>query len=463
MPKSKPIAKELTTRILLNTSFNDLYCKLILNEGLTSCECEKILAVAVILINQDHSNLNHLGYRIVLAYANVIGDYRPLYDVAINNGLIPVAEMAKKLISSEEERESFFSEFIAGYTDIYKKDGIVLTEQQYLLNEFFNNNRESSVSVVAPTSYGKSELIMGFIRRTERQNICIVVPSKSLLAQTKKRVIDAGVDWVDKVITHPEMYSFSDQGYVFVLTQERLSRLLHENKGLKFSSVFVDEAHNLLENGDREVLLASVLSILYQRNKHTSFKFLTPFLIDSSNLVLKHAAIAMSDYRVSEYVKSERFHVVDFRKGKAEFKLYDQFTNKFTSYDGSCSGYFDLILAESLDKNIIYFNRPKNIEEFSMGLAAILDDVECELIPEACVELGRDFDVKYNLISCLKKGVAYHHGSMPDYVKLYVEHLFSVSKSLRYLVSSSTLLEGVNLPIERIFLLENKCSTYSFT
>jgi hypothetical protein len=52
--------------------------------------------------------------------------------------------------------------------------------------------------------------------------------------------------------------------------------------------------------------------------------------------------------------------------------------------------------------------------------------------------------------------VAYHHGSVPDIVKLYLEHLFSNTKEITFIATTSTLLEGVNIPAECLFLVDYK-------
>lgn len=62
----------------------------------------------------------------------------------------------------------------------------------------------------------------------------------------------------------------------------------------------------------------------------------------------------------------------------------------------------------------------------------------------------------YNLLKCIKKGIVYHHGGMPELIRLYVESLFSENTSLEYIITSSTLLEGVNIPAEKIFLFSVK-------
>tara|TARA_B110001469_G_C9645153_1_gene325757 strand:+ start:1267 stop:3738 length:2472 start_codon:yes stop_codon:yes gene_type:complete len=448
---------ELTIGRLLNTSFIDVYRSLMLDRELSSGVRGKSLAILVVLLNQKCPDLRHLGYRMALAYGNKTGDYEPLYDVAINRGIIPVSYVIDKVFRTDRSDGSFIRNLMDSFSENFRVDNIILTEQQYLLQGFFSDNLDESVAVVAPTSYGKSELIISLLRKCMNKSICILVPTKSLLAQTKKRVLDADVSWVKKVITHPEMYIKGEVGAVFILTQERLMRLLSENPENYFDYVFVDEAHNLLGSDSRNVLLASVICILRSRNANTAFKYLTPFLTDTTNLGLRNAEIPLHEYTVEEYVKSERFFLCDYRKNSSGCVfLYDQFTNQFFDSSVRYSNYIELIVGESLGKNIIYMNRPKRIEEFALELASALPDVDCVLVDQAVRELSRNVNVNYRLVKCMRKGVLYHHGSMPDVIKHYVESLFSKSDALVYLVSSSTLLEGVNLPIERLFLLDNK-------
>lgn len=445
---------ELTPKRLANTGFMKLYQKIFLGEKLTESEKIKYLSIAVILSNQKNHTLNLLSYRMTLAYGNLTNDFKPLYDLAINSGLMPVASAIRK--STANKNSSFFSSFIDCYTETYSHGSNIYTEQQFLLNDFFQSNIESNVSVIAPTSYGKSELIISLLNKIGEANVCIIVPSKSLVSQTKRRIINADIEWLEKVVTHPDMCIQNANGNVFVLTQERLSRILHDNKDLVFDCVFVDEAHNILENDDRNILLASVLCIISTRSRKTSFKFLTPFLVDHCNLLLRHANFDIENFKISEYIKSERLYVSDFRKNKRTHRLYDQFFNKFIEYDDQANDYYSLILKKSLNKNIIYFNRPKSIEAFCLDFINKLPNIKCDLIESACKEIERYTSTHYKLIRCLRKGVMYHHGSIPDVIKSYIEHVFSSSNQLRYLVTSSTLLEGVNLPIERLFILENK-------
>ena len=57
-----------------------------------------------------------------------------------------------------------------------------------------------------------------------------------------------------------------------------------------------------------------------------------------------------------------------------------------------------------------------------------------------------------SLIGCLKSRVAYHHSKLTDFVREEIESLFADSK-LDVLFCTSTLLQGVNLPAEKIFVV----------
>ncbi len=445
---------DLTMKRLVNSGFLRLYKKLLFEDGLSSRDKIKVLSVAVILVNHRNVMMRNMGYRIALSYGNKTLDYRPLYDLAVSEGLAPVASVIRP--KAEDQEESFFVDFIDSYIELFREGSIVLTKQQRSLKEFFDDNSNRTVSVVAPTSYGKSELITSFIERSGPVRVVVVVPSKSLLSQTKKRIIDSKVEWVKKIITHPDMYNKNDESFVFVVTQERLSRALHENTDLTFDVAFVDEAHNLLNNDERSTLLASVLCVISSRNSAVAFKFLTPFLVDHDNLKIRHAAYDVENFKISEYIKSEKLYLSDFRKNRNSHRMYDQFTNNFIEYSAGCSDYIELIRKQSLNKNIIYFNRPKNIEQFCSEFIEGMDQVECGIVDSACREIAEYTSEHYRLVQCLRKGVIYHHGSIPDTLKSYIEDVFKRSPSVRYVVTSSTLLEGVNLPVERLFMLENK-------
>lgn len=449
--------KELTLSRIKNTQFNKLFKKIVLEESLSQVEYQKLLSIAIVLLNEKDLHVRRLGYRVIVLYCNQTNDYKPLYDISLNQGLYPIV----KLIEQNEKynhqfEDSFFRLFQSSFVENYNVNNIYLSEQQNDLQRFFTDNKSESVIVVAPTSYGKSDMIIKTINQRVQGNVCIIVPTKALISQTKRRIMEANISNINKIISHPEMYLETDENLTAVLTQERLLRLLRKKPNLKFDIVFVDEAHNLLENDSRSILLALAISVLEKRNAKINFKFLTPFLIDTTNLSVRYTEYEAESFKIEEYIKTEKIFLYDEKKSEKP-KLYDQFLDDFYESDeDSFKNYKELIQMKSSLKNIIYFNKTSDLEKFSREFSNDKPEVKSERIDAACKHISDLIDGDYLLIDCLKKGIIYHHGLVPDSIRIYIEHLYSELDELKYVITSSTLLEGVNIPANRIFLLDNK-------
>jgi hypothetical protein len=59
----------------------------------------------------------------------------------------------------------------------------------------------------------------------------------------------------------------------------------------------------------------------------------------------------------------------------------------------------------------------------------------------------------FYLVGLVEQGVIYLHGKMPDIIKEYLESKFKTLPELRYLVANSVILEGVNRPIDNLYIL----------
>ncbi|WP_417783848.1 DEAD/DEAH box helicase [Terasakiella pusilla] len=441
----------------------NLYMKLVMGDEMADVEKEAILRIALLFLNDEKEILRRLGYRIILFYSNKYRDYAPLYDIAINSGFAPISKIIedKEFEEPDEDDERFFSLFNSSLLEFYKEDNKYLTFSQQELIKSFAENADQTIAVVAPTSYGKSELYSSFCRQKREHNICLMVPTKALLAQSKQRLLNA-LDEDDhrRIITHPDMYIDDGEPFIAVLTQERLLRLLQSDERLSFRYVFIDEAHNLLEKEQRSILLAQAIILLNRRDTEAAYKFLTPFLVDTDNLSTKYTDKEIRPHIIDERLKSERYYLIDFRNadGVAQpLRYYDHFFNEYSNVDGEAYGNrYELLNAHSASKNIIYLNSPPKIERFVSQFIQHREDIQNREVQAACAELAQFIHQDFRLIQCLRKGLVYHHGSLPDIVKLYVEHLFSRITDISHIVTSSTLLEGVNIPAEKLFLVEVK-------
>ena len=101
-------------------------------------------------------------------------------------------------------------------------------------------------------------------------------------------------------------------------------------------------------------------------------------------------------------------------------------------------------------------NKPKDIELFIDIIIKENKKNSVQKIEEACRNIAEYVHPEYRMIKALQRGVIYHHGAVPEPILLYVEKLYAEIESIQYVVTSSTLLEGVNLPADKMFLLDNK-------
>ena len=446
----------LTLRKLKNTEFPALYRRFMLKQDIAYKELESIISIAVFLINRDDENLRHLGYRIIVDYCNQTLNYNPLYEIAVNYGLYPISKFIEQHYVKDEDR-NFFTYWNDAHAEQFKIGNIFLTDQQYSLNHFFSDNQSNNISVVAPTSYGKSELILRAVEEYKNRRICIVTSTKALLMQTKKRIKEAGIIDGKKIIVHPEMYQEHEDSVLAVLTQERLLRLLKKDSSLGFDCVVIDEAHEILEDNLRSNTLASVIIVAKKRNPNVAFKFLTPFVSSTDNLQPRYVQLDLSAYKVSEYIKSEKYYLHDIRSGKGTL-FYDQFMDEYWEETEVTPAEYEEELVRDLAvrKNIVYLNKPVDIEDFSKALADVLPEIDSPEISDAINNIEDYLQPQYNLLACLRKGVIYHHGSVPDAIRIYIEELYKRIPEIKFVITTSTLLSGVNLPAERMFILDNK-------
>ncbi|EFW38196.1 DEAD/DEAH box helicase [Treponema phagedenis] len=223
-----------------------------------------LLSCALILLKNYDSDKRYksyaeFAYYIILKYSLITDDYTPLYDFSINFGFYPIA---KSLVEKQKLKLNSIINYNvhAQMEDEYSYHGIIETYDQKKIRESILESKNNEVSYIAPTSYGKSSLIIDDIRKylESRKFIAIIVPTKSLLLQTFRTVKKE--NFGRKIILHDEMYEKEDK-FISVLTQERALRLLLKNPSLYFDALYIDEAHNLFTKDSRTILLSRLIRV----------------------------------------------------------------------------------------------------------------------------------------------------------------------------------------------------------
>ena len=420
---------------------------------LSGDEITYLYSVALLLLKTydlDHTYRSHaeMAYAIILKLSLITEDYRALYDFSLSFGFYPIASMLSK--DNLVQVNSITDELSKRYMNKkFSYKNIVETYEQKELRDLITEDYGTSeFSLVAPTSYGKSSLIIEDIEVNAQlePRIAIIVPTKSLLAQTYKMVKNNFP--YRKIILHDEMY-MEDNHFIAVLTQERALRLLLKNPSLYFDKLYIDEAHNLFDKDSRMVTLARVIKLNRKRKQESKIVYLSPLISDSNNL----------RYSLEQDIIEQR---IDFNMKEPVYNLFSQ-SNKVSRYNRFNDEFYDLALTPdnyidyirtfSKSKNFIYLYAPKKIEEFTMILSSALEDVGSPEIEEIIKNLSEHIHEDFFAINYLRRGVVYLHGRMPDNIKEYLEHKFASAASIKYLVANKVVLEGVNLPVDSLFIM----------
>jgi hypothetical protein len=415
-----------------------------------------LLKFAILFLNADDVQLNKLGYRIVLGYSIAYSDYQPLYEIAFAKDYLPVIDALGKLdgpeLGSSELQRALVSAHMSNFRVVSEGVETVRTRGQMDIRDF--SAREQNAVVVAPTSYGKSELLVERVLESSSQAVCILVPTRALIAQTARLLVRDERFRASKVklITHPETYS-GESVFVAVLTQERLHRLFVDHPEIALDALFVDEAHNLLPGGLRAEQLAQTIVVARHRNIGIRVQFFTPFIASPASLSLVDDERPLTGNQIDEYVKVERLFYTD---PLGQLFSYDQFLDISTRMAGDSSpDFMSTIVRLAGRKNLVYANRPKETQDIALMLTRSLPLTTSTTMERAAAAISELIDPDYSLVTCIRHGVLFHHGQVPDVLRQYAESLFNDTTSTSmapFLVTNSTLLEGVNTPADTLFL-----------
>ena len=229
---------------------------------------------------------------------------------------------------------------------------------------------------------------------------------------------------------------------------------------MKFDLLVVDEAHNILdgfsEENTRSLILTSVIIICKKRNENVICKYLTPFLKSKESLNIKYITNDAKWYSVVESVKSETFYFYDLEKNKKV--LLDQYSTmkeKLIELQVDDLGDdADVVISNCDNKNIIYLNSPKKLENFAYKLFSKLPKKQILILNKAASDLREYVHEDYKLADYIEKGVIYHHGSITEPIRYFIEDLYVNVPEIKMLIANSTLLEGVNIPATKMFILD---------
>ena len=446
--------KRALTSIGKEPRFRDVLRKLTVGEEIEDEDRAYILAAAIILIrhySEDRRRTSYadLAYYIILKYSLQHEDYAPLFDFALNFGFYPIA---KDILSNGLYEGNPIAACLEDVQlDRFRNaDEATLTLEQYLESTRFLSDVTHETCYLAPTSFGKSSLIVDQIKQLgdSPTKIAVIVPTKSLLIQTFQMIRRAALR--RKLMVHDEMFA-GEESFIAIFTQERALRLLTKHDTF-FDLVFVDEAHNLLKGDSRSILLSRLIARNRALNPDQRVIYLSPLVKDADNLRLS------IDQNVSSHIikfNVKEPDIFELRLNKEVYQ-YNRFVNQFYKI-GQGIEIKDYLLSAFGEKNFIYNYRPVKVEQLARELCDIVPEIKTtEGIDQVARILSSEVHPDFYAIDHLKHGVVYLHGKLPDLLKEYLEFKYKSLPELKYVVANSVILEGMNLPIDTLLIFNTR-------
>ncbi|UIY55599.1 DEAD/DEAH box helicase [Burkholderia cepacia] len=288
-----------------------------------------------------------------------------------------------------------------------------------------------SVVLSAPTSFGKSLIVDAVVASGRYKNIVIVVPTLALLDETRRRL--ARISQKYRIITHSSQEP-GDRN-IFVHTQERVV----ENKNIQEADFFVIDEFYKLNPSDESERAQTLNLAFYKLSKQAK-----QFYMLGPNIQGIPPAFA------------ERFQCVFI---KTDFNTVVSEIHKIDVDDDLQHA---IQLCCTLDEpTLIYVQSPNRARTVAARLKGVLPQSIAPAAKAAAAWVRDNFHSQWLFAAALDAGIGVHHGRLPRSLTQLVVRNFNKG-ALKYLVCTSTLIEGVNTRAKNVIILDNKVATKKF-
>jgi superfamily II DNA/RNA helicase len=442
---------------------------------LTEKELVDVLRFADVLSNSKDTNSRNKSYQIV-AFLNHKYNDNPIYrtfskSVFSKLGNFPAIgylvnknnNCASLPLLHEIELESKRIIQKVPYSE-----NLFFTDVQFNLFSKLSNSIEYSFS--GPTSMGKSFIIKSFLKKIMRnsppENIVVIVPTRALINQfsidLKSELKELLNNYKYKVLTNSnisDIQTIEKYNYIFVLTPERLISYLSQSDSPPIGFLFLDEAHKLAGSTDtRSITTYTAIEKVQNRYGNVKLYFSSPNISNPEIfLELFDRNTDQKCYNTEEVPVSQNLFFIDLLNRICELHTSDKIINLNNFVDfNNINDEIKLINHIGNDKNnLIYCNsKRRTIENANLFASTVKGFQVTESIKNAVNNIKEYIHPDYFLVELLLKGIAFHHGRLPQLIRNLVEDLYK-SEEVKNVFCTSTLLEGINMPTQNIFILDD--------
>ncbi|AUM62761.1 DEAD/DEAH box helicase [Spiroplasma monobiae] len=362
---------------------------------------------------------------------------------------------------------------LSEYESLKYDNKFFLTKKQIEVFELIDKKNKLVIS--APTSFGKSFLIKYSVLKRNWNNCVIILPTNALVSEYCDWFMD-NQKKLFSVITN--INQDLKKRNLIIMTQEKFWSFFNkeENSGINYDWVIFDEFYSLDLINIRNQILFSIL--LYLKNfKDIKMTFLSP---NSKNLkegILSFLDGIFFEETFEEYVEQnlvsrDMIYLVNKENVKDKY-IATQILNKndkfsfIDEFPPSLLGKDNLQIMIEIIKKI---NKAEKNETFLIYPPFTSFTTYCDALLEMSKEIGYEkpeeikflieylkeyYGDHYSVIKMLERGIAVHFGEIDEFTREIIESQFR-KKNIKYLICSPTLMKGVNLNTNYLFITNNR-------
>ncbi len=333
----------------------------------------------------------------------------------------------------EEETAEWSDRFVIEAFSVDSGGGQRITlhrEQSSLLRRLVKGE---SLALSAPTSFGKSFIIDAYISIKKPSNVLIVVPTIALADEMRRR-LQRKFGERYRIVTCTDSAPADRNIYIF--PQERA--ISYSDKITSLDLLVVDEFYKASEGFDRERSATLIRAILKFSDRAAQRYFLAPNIASlADNPFTSGMDFVRLDFNTVYLEKHDLYKEIG---RDAEKKA-----NELTRIIRSASG-----------KTLVYAGTYSGIAEVATLLLDTLDKHESQLLADFRDWLSKNYGPNWPLPRLVSRGVGIHNGQLHRSLSQIQIKLFEAQKGLGVLVSTSSIIEGVNTSAENVVLWKNK-------
>lgn len=314
-----------------------------------------------------------------------------------------------------------------------RKPCVLHTAQSQVLKKLLEGK---SVAVSAPTSFGKSFVIDAFIAIKQPINVVILVPTVALADETRRRICRK-FSHQYKIITTTDV-ELAEKN-ILVFPQERAFAYIDKLPSIDI--LIVDEFYKASTNFDLERSSTLLSSMVELGKKAKQRYYLAPNIHEiEENVFTEGMTFLRMDFKTVVTHAWRLYKSRPKNEDKQSFK-----TRKLIE-----------LINTGIGKALIYTGTYKGIEEVTTILNRNLYNKDSELLANFSDWLECNYGEKYILKDLVKHGIGIHNGQLHRSLSQIQIKLFEEQNGLDYLVSTSSIIEGVNTQAESVVLWSNK-------